>query len=132
MVLDDLGFYLQAQGVGTVDQTIFLGQVPETPDDVIVLLEYGGAPPMHTHDNPQRAIEYPRVQVTARSKSYQTARQNCEAALSALDRIVNTSINGTRYLRCLAQQAPFLLGKDQNARHQVVVNCELWKAVTGA
>ena len=42
MMLEDIGRYLQENGIGTPETDLFIGYFPETPDNCIVLLEMEG------------------------------------------------------------------------------------------
>ena len=69
MMLNDIGTYLQYQGIGTLGADLFLGLMPDQPDNCIALFEYAGSPPdLHWNG------EYPGLQVRVRNKSYAAAR----------------------------------------------------------
>ena len=68
-MLTEIGAYLATQNIGTVGTDIFLGLMPDQPDNCIALFEYAGSPPdLHWEG------EYPRLQVRVRDKSYAAAR----------------------------------------------------------
>ena len=56
MVLEDLGQYLQAEGLGTLGTTLFLGGLPvdapniTTSDAITALVETPGFPAEYVHD----------------------------------------------------------------------------------
>lgn len=124
MLLDDLGFLLGATSVGVLNQTIFLGGFPTTPDTCINLEEYGGSAPLILHDSSY--YENPRVQVTVRAMDYQVARQLAENAHAALISH-NTLLNNTRYLSIAPLQSPFAMGRDGNNRRLIGFNVEAMK-----
>jgi len=68
-MLNDIGTYLQTKNKGTMGTDIFLGLMPDQPDNCIALFEYAGSPPdLHWNG------EYPGLQVRVRNKSYAQGR----------------------------------------------------------
>lgn len=122
MLIRDIAQILQSNGIGTLGVDIFLGQLPASPDNVVAIFEYAGEPP-DLHAN----IEYPGLQVMVRNKRYDAGRQKIEQARNVLHGIVETVINGHRYLLIRANQSPFLLERDENNRAIFVCNFRLIK-----
>lgn len=128
MLLDDIGLYLQTQGLGTLGTTLFLGSIPlDTPElsivnSLIALLETPGLPPERVHDGPAASIEQPVIQVLVRGEphGYEAARALSEDLYRTLDGLTNITMQGTLYLWLLAQQPPFLLRWDAMARPVIV------------
>jgi hypothetical protein len=128
MVLEDIGLYLQTNGLGTLGQTIFLGMLPlDQPgggvqDAVLGLFEVPGLPPTHSHDAAGPRYEQPMVQLRFRGTpyGYQAARMQAGEAFTLLDSVVNQTINGTRYLWMQAMQSPFGQPADEWNRPFVV------------
>lgn len=131
-VLDDLGAYLAAQGVGTVGATIFLGVgLPENPAACLALKEYGGrAPDFTLPATAGVSTEYPRVQVIARDTTYALARARAEAAYEALSKVVNQTLTTTRYLRVEPLQPPGSPALDGNGRTVISFNVECEKVLS--
>ena len=132
-VLDDVGDYLASHGVGTVGTNIFKGGfvdggTPAPPDDQLAVYEYAGSPPDQVlgPSNPSPTI-HPRIQISTRSRSYQTARAMIQAAYDALAPVVDQTINGTRYQRIEALSEPAAIGRDENGRHILVSNFEVMR-----
>ena len=68
-MITEIGAYLATKSIGTVGTDIFLGLMPDQPDNCIALFEYAGGPPdLHW------AGEYPGLQVRVRNKGYAAAR----------------------------------------------------------
>mgnify|MGYP001334878852 FL=1 len=121
-MLNDIGTYLQAQGVGTVETDIFLGLMPDQPDNCIALFEYAGSPPdLHWNG------EYPGLQVRVRNKSYAAARTKIGEAMTALHGLHEQTLSGTRYLLIKARGSPEVLKRDNNNRVELFVNFEIIK-----
>jgi hypothetical protein len=137
MLLDDLGTYLQAQGIGTVGTTLFKGGIPQdapavsVQDALVALIETPGLPPMHVHSVPGPDVEQPTVQVVSRGTpyAYAVARTKAEAAFVTLDSVHNQMLGSTFYLWILALQSPFLSHVDDLNRPHIVFNVRCAKAV---
>lgn len=122
MLLSDVGSYLQAQGIGTVNSTIFLGQQPSTPDQCITLYEYEGDEMARTWRG-----EFPKLQVRARSKSYTAGRGLLDSVIEELHGLGRTTMGSTVYLYMNALQSPQYLGQDKMERHEWAVNFRVVK-----
>ena len=126
MLLNDIGGYLATYSVGTVGTSIFLGDMPETPDSLVALFEYAGDPPDDTHDG--KHYENPGLQVRVRGTSYAAARAKIAAVEDLLHTLANQSFSGTNYVFIRAVQSPFSLGRDQKKRIELVQNFIVTKA----
>ena len=151
-MLSDIGNYLQAQGVGTSGTDMFLGLMPDQPDNCIALFEYAGSPPdLHWNG------EYPGLQVRVRDKSYAAARTKIGEIMAELHGLYEqtlgvvtddegdegvgeddskgdgekvgepTPATGTRYLLIKARGSPEILKRDNNNRVELFVNFEIIK-----
>lgn len=131
VVLDDLGVYLAAQGEGTVGTNIFLGSMPDSPDDLVALIEVGGDPPVDTFGAVAGNInvEKPQIQVQCRAAQddYSSARVKAESVYKNLHGLAGATLNGTKYLSIDAVESPFNIGRDQNGRWLSGFNIILWK-----
>ena len=123
-VLEELGTYLAAQGVGTVGTDIFYGLLPDSPTPATAVLEYPGREGDYIQERAKVAIEYPRIQVRARAATYAAGRALIELSYQALDAIINATLSGTRYLAVRPIQAPFLLERDANLALVFAFNVE--------
>jgi hypothetical protein len=121
-VLREIGAYLQSQGIGTLEANLFLGLMPDQPDNCIALFEYAGSPPdLHWPG------EYPGLQVRVRNKSYAAARTKIGEAMTALHGLHEQTLSGTRYLLIKARGSPEVLKRDNNNRVELFVNFEIMK-----
>ena len=121
-LLTEIGAYLATKSIGTVGTDIFLGLMPDQPDNCIALFEYAGSPPdLHW------AGEYPGLQVRVRDKSYAAARTKIGEAMTALHGLHETVLGGTRYLLVKARGSPEVLKRDANNRVELFVNFEIIK-----
>ena len=117
MLLDDLQDVISTGGMGTA----YKDYMPPTPDSVVSIYGAGGQGPTHTMQAPH-VLEEPRVQVICRAESLQSAHQTARGVYVLLNGIRNRDVNGVRYHWITAEQEPFLLGRDQNARFTVACN----------
>ncbi len=121
-MLKEIGTYLQSQGIGTLGDNLFLGQMPDQPDNCIALFEYAGSPPdLHW------AGEYPGLQVRVRNKSYAAARAKIGEIAKELHGLHEQMLSGTRYLLIKARGSPEILKRDANNRVELVLNFEIIK-----
>lgn len=136
MLLDDVGSYLETEGIGTVktssnnpDWPIFKGGLFEgTSDDAIGLAEGPGDPPTNEMGDTVGGVvaENPSLVVLVRSDSYPTARSKAEAVWLKLHKYAGT-LSGTRYLFIEARQTPFPTGRDPDGRWVIGCNYDVTK-----
>ena len=134
MLLDELGTYLQAQGVGTLGQSLFKGLMPlDTPattaDAIVALLEVPGESVVSAHDGAK--YEQPHVQVVSRGVAYgyAAAREKAHDAWMALDGLANQVLSGTKYLKVIALQSPFFLRVDAEHRPHIVFSIRIQREI---
>ncbi len=148
-MLSEIGAYLATKSIGTVGTDIFLGLMPDQPDNCIALFEYAGSPPdLHW------AGEYPGLQVRVRNKSYAAGRAKIGEVVTALHGLYEQTLSdgsggegepegngdegngdggepipvtGTRYLLIKARGSPEILKRDNNNRIELFVNFEVIK-----
>jgi hypothetical protein len=121
-MLSEIGNYLQTQGKGTLGTDIFLGLMPDQPDDCIALFEYAGSPPdLHWNG------EYPGLQARVRNTSYAAARTKIGDVVDELHGLCEQTLSGTRYLLIKAKGSPEILKRDSNNRIELFVNFEIMK-----
>ena len=121
-MLKGIGTYLQSQGIGTLGTDLFLGLMPDQPDNCIALFEYAGSPPdLHWNG------EYPGLQVRVRNKSYAAARTKIGEVAKKLHGLHEQTLFGTRYLLIKARGSPEVLKRDNNNRVELFVNFEIIK-----
>src|SRR5438309_2178295 len=100
MLLDEVGTYLQAQGVGTLGTNMFKGDLPPDVDTVIAIIETGGfAPADQMGSQTLPGYERPSIQILCRAPTYGTARTNADAAWRALTKVTNQLLSGKLYQR---------------------------------
>jgi hypothetical protein len=121
-MLKEISTYLQSLGIGTLGADIFLGLMPDQPDNCIALFEYAGSPPdLHWNG------EYPGLQVRVRNKGYAAARTKIGEVMEKLHRLHEQTLSGTRYLLIKARGSPEILKRDASNRVELVLNFEIIK-----
>ena len=136
MTLDELGQYLQAEGLGTLGTTLFLGGLPvdapnlPTQDAITALVETPGFPAEYVHDVATPSRDRPVVQVLTRGAPYDyaTARAWAQDLWMALGRIRNQALSGTWYLGVQPIQSVSKLRDDDFARPLVSFQVSIDKA----
>ena len=144
-LLTEIGAYLATKSIGTVGTDIFLGLMPDQPDNCIALFEYAGSPPdLHW------AGEYPGLQVRVRNTSYAAGREKIGEIMTALHGLYEQTLGGgdgdeggggegggdegepipakgTRYLLIKARGSPEVLKRDASNRVEFFINFEIIK-----
>jgi hypothetical protein len=121
-MLSDISTYLKNQGVGTPGTDMFLGLMPDQPDNCIALFEYAGSPPdLHWNG------EYPGLQVRVRNISYAAGRAKIGEVAKKLHGLHEQNLSGTRYLLIKARGSPEVLKRDGSNRTEWFVNFEIIK-----
>lgn len=131
MVLPELTTYLATQGIGTAGTNLFYGILPDTPDALVTLFEYGGfpnEPDLGTGGTTTR-FEYPRIQMLCRGvkDDYDGPRLKAQQVVAALTAVVNTTLSGIYYISVIPLQAPFFLRRDENFRVEFACNFQVSK-----
>jgi hypothetical protein len=135
VLLDEVANYLQAEGIGIIGQTLFMGSMPQdepgtgSQDAVMAVIEIPGQGPRVAHDNTR--YELPHLQIATRGApyGYQAARQKAQDAWDALEGLANTPLSGTTYLLIEALQSPYFLRTDDLNRPHVIFNCRCARAL---
>jgi hypothetical protein len=122
-VLDDLGSYLEDEGVGTLGSTLFLGGIPAdpapslSPADAVTSLELAPGPAsVFSHDG--RTYIRPVVQVRCRGTPYgvEAATTQAMAIYRLLDGLTNITVGEGTYLSILAMESPWRMATDDYSR----------------
>lgn len=117
----DLAERLVAQGVGTLNGTIFRGLLPDAPDTALAVTEYAGEPPRLKAPGSLALDERPRAQIVARAPSYQAAEALARAAYEAVQCAFEV-LGGSLYARIDALQTPFFFKQDERGRVYIAFN----------
>jgi len=119
MLLDDVANLLEVTGIAHRGQDLYLGDLPDAPDQCVALFEYSGGAPEAL---PGLYLQRPRLQVRVRSASYQAARELAERIERAMNGRHNLVQGDTLYVLIQAIQSPGFLGRDDRGRAEFVQN----------
>lgn len=123
MLIRDIAQILQAAGIGSIGSNIFLGQLPASPDNAVVLYPTGGYPQL---------LPLPDIKATAQVLVRDT---NYQAGYSQIWQIFNLLDKGSsRFLQApsgrkmvvQAKQPPEFLERDESNRCIFVFNLDVW------
>lgn len=123
-ILEAVGDYLQAQGVGTLGTDLFLAVMPETPDACVCVYETQGFAPQETMGSAAFAVDRPGLQVICRGArgDYPGARDKAVSVRNLLAALLETTVSGVHILRVTADGGVAPMGEDQNGRPMVSSN----------
>lgn len=118
-IIDDIGEYLEDQSIGTVGTDIFLSKLVDTPDNVVVILDTGGAKP-----DVYIPTGVPDFQVYVRNKSYASGKAKIDSIVDLLHRKANeTLISGGKFFYYITLATEVLyIGRDDKSRSEFSVN----------
>jgi hypothetical protein len=130
MILDEIANHLQAEGIGIIGQTLFMGSMPQDEpgtggqDAIMALIEIPSRGPFRTHD--LTLLELPRLQIQTRGTpyGYPAARQKAQDAWEALEAVTNQVLSGVTYLRIEAQRSVSWLRTDDLQRPYLIFDIE--------
>jgi len=119
VLIKDIAQILQTNGIGALGVDIFLGQLPASPDNVVVLYPTGG----FAQDLPLPDVKM-TAQVLVRDKSYQTGYERIWRIFNLLDGGSKRFIQSPSGRKMVAQamQPPLFLERDENNRSIFVFN----------
>lgn len=135
MLLDEVAAYLQAEGIGIIGQTLFMGSMPQDEpgtggqDAIMALIEIPSRPVIRNHD--LSLYELPRLQIQTRGMpyGYPAARQKAQDAWEALEAVTNQVLSGVTYLRIETQRSVYWLRTDDMNRPHLVFDVECARAL---
>jgi hypothetical protein len=130
--IEEIRDRLVAQGVGVYSSDIFIGakaSIPGGDGPYLSLTETGGTGSMRSHNG--TATARPTLQILARAKTMQAAKNKLKLAFDALggDKgLHNVTLSGTFYQSVTPRQQPTDLGMlDGNGRPMIAFNIEAEK-----
>jgi hypothetical protein len=114
--LEDIATYLAAAGIGVYPgtastRTVYIGELPDTPDLCISLHARAGKPKEMFCD-----VQYPELHVEVRGATYGAAQTKAEAIDTALHAQHDISLSGHQYLTIRALGVPAKLEVDARNR----------------
>ena len=127
-LLAEIGQHLDDEGRGTQGTDIFLGDMPDSPANVITVYEYLGAEPTQCMGSSGTApsVEHPRIHVLVRNSTYNGAVTVADAVFDDLHWFKGT-LSGVVYKLIQASQRPFSLGRDEDNNARLACNYRIMK-----
>lgn len=103
--------------------TIYLEEMPDTPDTCIAIFSDSGRDPSYNFGNGNEVMRRPSIQIMARAASRVTVAANLESVRTALSGKVVT-ISGISY--CIMQKGDIIrISRDDNNRVRHVLNFDI-------
>ena len=93
------------------DRRIHVGEAPDDPDSIVVVVLEGGLPPIGAGD-PNSVQRQPSFSIRSRDLSYETALERAQEVHTILDMFQGKK-REVPFFRILAQGEPFPLGRDR-------------------
>lgn len=126
-MLEALAARLQSASVAVAGTDLFLGLMPNSPDECVALYEYAGAQPLEVLVDNSATLERPSVQVMTRAgrNDYPAARALMVAVRDALTDITNETISGETFLRVSQISSINALGVDENDRPRFTLSLQV-------
>lgn len=123
-MINDIAQHIHNNSLGTLATNLFIGHMPDTPNNCITIYETGGLPP---------SIELPRMsptfQILIRNTSYATGRALLTSIRTLFHQKYNTQLvpNGTYFLSINVQGEGGSIGRDEIGLEQFSINfiCQL-------
>lgn len=130
MLTEDIAKYIDAEGYGTyydtgyqTDNTIFINNIPQDPNDAIAIYDNGGQGNIINFTESLR-----RVQILVRKQSQREAHLTIWAIYELLINTANggfVNLDGRRTL-IKGVASPAFIGKDNNGLFQFSANFDIW------
>jgi hypothetical protein len=123
-ILESVGDYLVTNSLGTLGTDLFLGTLPDSPDECVAVYENAGTSPAFTMGTGGIVIDYPMLQIIARAgrEDYPTARDKAENIRDLLALVLESTISGVHIMRIEPMGSVNPLGVDSKFRPLVSVN----------
>lgn len=122
--IDDIGEYLQAQGIGTLATDIFYTKFPAQPYNCIILMGQAGQSTKTTL-NKTMTLERPELGIRVRNQDDVTADAKAKAIYDLLNLTFNTTLGSTRFKSIRAIAPHFPAGQDKNENFLYSINFSL-------
>ena len=122
---EDLKDFIELSSTGldfTFGTNMFIGDMPDKPDNCITLYDTGGPAPQANYD-----YYKPTVQILIRGdiQGYQNAWDQANSLSNALHGVAGETVNSTYYSQILASSDLMFVGKDDSNRPIFSINFEI-------
>lgn len=111
-------------GAGTQATDVFVGRMPDSPNDCVSVQTYQGLSPAYVQESAAPASERVSFQVLIRGTSRQAVETKSGTIWTSIASVRNQYINTAYLLAVRPMQSPFELRQDENDRVIYVFNAE--------
>jgi len=108
----------------TFATNLFIGRIPDAPDDCVVIVDTSGFAQDLTFDKAEK-YERPSVQIMVRNNDYLTGFDLLNDIKDVLHGKGHTTVNGAYYSVIMCADAPSFLNWDENNRAHFVLNIDM-------
>ena len=117
MIAEEIATDLQTQGLGTLATDLFIGNLPDTPDNALVVIDTGSL-------EPDKYLPFARTtfQIMVRNKTYAQGRAKLEAVKTRLHRLTNIIMGTKHVFYILANTDGGHVGRDDAGRELFSIN----------
>ena len=122
--MSDVATLLAEAGAGVLATTIFVGRMPDAPDECVSVAPYQGLPGMYVQERNSPAYQRPSFQVLIRGVGTLATEARATAVHDYLAAVSNRHIGQTFYLAIRPNAPAFPLPRDGNDRDLWVVNAQ--------
>jgi hypothetical protein len=126
VLADDIAAYMATRSLGTVGTDIFIGEMPDSPNNCVALYQYQGESPELVG-----GLENPRLTVRVRNTVYSDGQNKARDILKTLHTLNEQTLGGHRYLYIKAAGSISQLGRDKEKRALFTVEFIVTKIVEG-
>lgn len=122
--IEDIGAFLQTNGIGTLGTDIFYTKFPALPHNCIILIGQAGQSTKTTLGKTM-TLERPELGIRVRNQYDETAEAKAKAIYDLLNLTFNTTLGSTRFKSIKAIAPPFPVGQDKNENFLYSINFSL-------
>jgi len=134
---EDLKDKLESEGsFGVFGADIFIGTIPDKPNNILVLTDALPDPPQGSHDRARPLFEFDACQLLVRDMDYLDGWKKLQSAilyLRKLERWVVDPADGTpatRYEQIAVRNGIFFTGKDEKKRNTFTATLKVIRTTT--
>lgn len=117
MIAEEIATDLQGQGIGTLSIDLFIGNLPNEPDNAVVVIDTGSL-------EPDKYLPFSRTtfQILVRNKTYAQGRAKLEAIKLRLHQLANIVMGEKHVFYILANSDGGHVGRDDSGRELFSIN----------
>lgn len=118
-MIEDVAVYIAENTDLRIGRTLFKGNEPDAPTDLVLVTDTGGAPPWQ-----ESPMDLPTVQVVCRGRqnAYTATMARAMEIFDLLNRKLNLTIGAKNVAKVEALTSPQSLGLDEKRRWKIVIN----------